>query len=235
MRFHTVAILTGATAVSAGNTANLLLPGFQGKDLQCGVQGSSGDATTYLVTCPTSVAASDCGIPGNGLTAIAAPTSVQLINPDGKGNTASVSCNVGGTTSASCVAQEGTVTVSHTLGSKDLNWMPVTITTPTPTSTPTSTSTPTPTPCTSTSTITPTSTSTPVSSPVKSTTRVASSTRLATSSIPVKGTDSAITGTPAPTGSASSTPPAAPNAAAPMSGNAWTLGGAVLALVYALA
>ncbi|KAJ5974337.1 hypothetical protein N7481_011547 [Penicillium waksmanii] len=134
MRFQTVAILAGASAVSAGKTANLLLPGFQDRDLECGVQGSSGDATTYLVTCPTS--ASACGIPGAGMTAIAAPTSVQLINPDGKGNTASVSCNVAGTTSASCVAQDGTVTVSHTLGPKDLNWMAVTITTPTPTSTP---------------------------------------------------------------------------------------------------
>lgn len=40
MRFHTVAVLTGATAVAAGNTATLLLPGFQGHDLQAGVLGS---------------------------------------------------------------------------------------------------------------------------------------------------------------------------------------------------
>ena len=37
MRFYTVALLTGATAVAAGNTANLLLPGFEGHDLQAGV------------------------------------------------------------------------------------------------------------------------------------------------------------------------------------------------------
>lgn len=39
MRFSTVALLTGATAVAAGNTANLLLPGFQGHDLQAGIMG----------------------------------------------------------------------------------------------------------------------------------------------------------------------------------------------------
>lgn len=238
MRVHAVAIMTGATAVSA-NTANLLLPGFQGRDLQCGVKGSSGDATTYLVTCPTGTGSEACGIPGGGMTAIAAPTSMQLINPDGKGNTASVSCNVAGTTSASCVAQDGTVTVSHTLGTKDLNWMPVTITTPTPTSTPTSTSTvvptstSTPTP-TSTSTVTPSSTSSPVSSPVKSSTRVPSSTRLATSSVPFKPTDSVITNSAAPTQSASSTPVPVPNAATSLVGNGWTIGGAVLALAFAL-
>lgn len=36
MRFHTVALLTGATAVAA-NTATLLLPGFQGRDLEAGI------------------------------------------------------------------------------------------------------------------------------------------------------------------------------------------------------
>jgi hypothetical protein len=40
MRFYSVALLTGATAVAAGNTANLLLPGFQGKDLQAGIIGT---------------------------------------------------------------------------------------------------------------------------------------------------------------------------------------------------
>jgi len=40
MRFYSVALLTGATAVAAGNTATLLLPGFEGHDLQAGVLGS---------------------------------------------------------------------------------------------------------------------------------------------------------------------------------------------------
>lgn len=37
MRFHSIALLTGATAVAAGNTANILLPGFEGQDLQAGI------------------------------------------------------------------------------------------------------------------------------------------------------------------------------------------------------
>ena len=39
MRFHTIALLTGATAAAAGNTAHLLLPGFKGRDLEAGVLG----------------------------------------------------------------------------------------------------------------------------------------------------------------------------------------------------
>lgn len=37
MRFYTVALLTGATAAAAGNTATLLLPGFEGQDLEASV------------------------------------------------------------------------------------------------------------------------------------------------------------------------------------------------------
>jgi hypothetical protein len=37
MRFHTVALLTGATAAAAGQTATLLLPGFQGRTLEAGI------------------------------------------------------------------------------------------------------------------------------------------------------------------------------------------------------
>lgn len=40
MRLDTFALLTGATAAAAGNTATLLLPGFQGRDLQAGVLGA---------------------------------------------------------------------------------------------------------------------------------------------------------------------------------------------------
>ncbi|KAJ5802181.1 uncharacterized protein N7503_004631 [Penicillium pulvis] len=241
MRFYTVALLTGATAAAAGNTANLLLPGFQGHDLQAGIMGKDGDATTYLITCPTSVAASACGIPGNGMTAISAPSSAQLINTNGA-NTASLSCNVAGSTYASCYAQEGTVTVQQTLAASNINWMAVTVTgdcytsTPTPTPTPTPTSTPTPThssTSTSTSTVTPSSTSTPVftpkKSPTKSSSRVASSTPLITGA----PTASAITapaaasGTPVP----STTP--VTGGAASVARNGWVLGGA-LALAYAL-
>lgn len=37
MRFYTIALLTGATAAAAGNTATLLLPGFKGQDLEASV------------------------------------------------------------------------------------------------------------------------------------------------------------------------------------------------------
>jgi hypothetical protein len=103
MRFYTIALLAGATAAAAGNTATLLLPGFEGQELQARIVETvrtrslcdqralstkkletnypqNGDATTYKVTCPKTVAADECGIVGDGLTAIAAPTSAQLQN-----------------------------------------------------------------------------------------------------------------------------------------------------------
>jgi hypothetical protein len=48
MRFYTIALLTGATAAAAGNTANLLLPGFQGHDLQAGIMGEVRDRNRNL-------------------------------------------------------------------------------------------------------------------------------------------------------------------------------------------
>ncbi|KAJ6172295.1 hypothetical protein N7470_001362 [Penicillium chermesinum] len=220
MRVHAYILLSGAAAAYAGNTANLLLPGFQGHDLLASAVASQGDATTYLVTCPTTVASSACGIPGSGMTAIAAPTSAQLVNVyDGK--TASLSCNIASTTYASCSATEGTVTVTQTLGPKDLNWMDVTLTsssTPTPTSTHTH--------------HTHTSTSTSTSS-----TRVASSTRLVTStplSAPTGAALNQVTASGAgPSATASATPNA--NGAASLAGNVWVVGGAAMALFYALA
>ncbi|KAJ5641744.1 hypothetical protein N7490_005744 [Penicillium lividum] len=241
MRFYTVALLTGATAATAGSTANLFLPGFQGYDMQAGVLGQDGDATTYLITCPTSVASSACGIPGKGMTAISAPSSAQLINTNGA-NTASLSCNVAGTTYASCFAQEGTVTVQQTLAASNINWMAVTVTgpcstsTPTPTATPTPTSTPTSTSTStsthsSTSTVTPSSisTSSPVSTPKKSPTK--SSSRMISSTPLITGAPTATAATPVPTTAAPSTP--VTGGAASIARNGWVLGGA-LALAYAL-
>ncbi|KAJ5765370.1 hypothetical protein N7520_004929 [Penicillium odoratum] len=243
MRFYTVALLTGATAATAGSTANLLLPGFQGRDMQAGVLGQDGDATTYLITCPTSVASSACGIPGKGMTAISAPSSAQLINTNGA-NTASLSCNVAGTTYASCFAQEGTVTVHQTLAASNINWMAVTVTGPcststptptptqTPTSTPTSTSTSTSTSThSSTSTVTPSSASTsfPASTPKKSPSKSAS--RMPSSTPLITGAPTATAANPVPTTAAPSTP--VTGGAASIARNGWVLGGA-LALAYAL-
>ncbi|CAG8908864.1 unnamed protein product [Penicillium egyptiacum] len=236
MRFYTVAMLTGAAAAAAGNTATLLLPGFEGQDLQASIIESNGDATTYKITCPKT--AESCGIAGEGMTAIAAPTSMQLQNINLQGTTGTVSCNVAGTTYASCQASAGTVTPSGTLDQADLNWMPVTISaTPTPTSTPTPTQTPT---STSISTTEVTSTSTPtitssstlvISTPKKSSSAPISSTPVASSTpLVAASTSSAATGTGAP--AASSTPF---NAAGQLTGSVWTVGGAFLALACAFA
>jgi hypothetical protein len=46
------------------------------------IERKNRDTTTYTLRCPSSVPASDCGIRGAGMTAIRAPTSVQVINID---------------------------------------------------------------------------------------------------------------------------------------------------------
>ncbi|KUM57366.1 hypothetical protein ACN42_g9818 [Penicillium freii] len=239
MRFYTVALLTGATAAAAGNTANLLLPGFKGQDLEASVIETNGDATTYKITCPKT--ASSCGIAGEGMTAIAAPTSMQLQNIDLQGTTGTVSCKIAGTTYASCQASAGTATPSGTLAQGDLNWMPVTISaTPTSTSTPTQTPTPTSTSTsTSTSTTEVTSTSTPAitssstlvtSTPKKSSSALSSTPLAASTPLVAAPTTSAVIGTGAPAASSTSF-----NAAGQMAGSVWTVGGAFLALACAFA
>jgi hypothetical protein len=40
------------------------------------------DTTTYTLRCPSSIPTSDCGIRGTGMTAIKAPSAVQVINID---------------------------------------------------------------------------------------------------------------------------------------------------------
>ncbi|KAJ5124553.1 uncharacterized protein N7515_008378 [Penicillium bovifimosum] len=225
MRFCTIALLAGATAAAAGNTATLLLPGFEGQDLQASIIDTDGDATTYRVTCAKTAAANDCGIVGDGLTAIAAPTSAQLRNINLQGTTGTLSCNIASTTYASCQASAGTVTPSGTLGPDDLNWMAVTVMT-TPTSTPTPTQTPT-----STQTPTITFTSTLVTStPVKSSSVPASSHLITSTPLVAAPTSPAIVSTGAPAASTS-----AFNGAGQLVGSFWTIGGAFMALACAFA
>ena len=53
---------------------------FSSEQFRLIINPQNGDATTYKITCPKTVAADDCGIAGEGMTAIAAPTSMQLQN-----------------------------------------------------------------------------------------------------------------------------------------------------------
>ncbi|KAJ5864250.1 uncharacterized protein N7529_006166 [Penicillium soppii] len=248
MHFYSIALVVGATAVAAGNTATLLLPGFKGHDLQAGIidarvfteyvfqqhtnNSQNGDATTYKITCPQTVSAGSCGIAGEGMTAIAAPTSMQLQNINLQGTTGTLSCNIAGTTYADCQASAGTATPSGTLRSGDLNWMPVTVTGPCSTSTPTPTATPTSTvfaTSTSAATSTATSSSSAVSSPKKSTSAPASS---STPSSPPPLWWQLLPLEPSGAPAASST---AFNAAGQVAASFWTVGGAFAALAYAFA
>ncbi|CEJ55668.1 hypothetical protein PMG11_01916 [Penicillium brasilianum] len=111
-------------SIGASQMANLLLPGFQGRSLEASIKEMNLNITTYIVVCPKSIKASECGIPGDGMTVIAAPTFAELRNSNNVNNTASLSCDIAGTTYASCHARQ-TISVQATLAPKDLNWMEI--------------------------------------------------------------------------------------------------------------
>ncbi|CEJ62225.1 hypothetical protein PMG11_10732 [Penicillium brasilianum] len=67
-------------SIGASQMANLLLPGFQGRSLEASIKEMNLNITTYIVVCPKSIKASECGIPGDGMTVIAAPTFAELRN-----------------------------------------------------------------------------------------------------------------------------------------------------------
>ncbi|KAJ5883444.1 uncharacterized protein N7473_010330 [Penicillium subrubescens] len=108
--------------IGASQMANLLLPGFQGHSLEASIKERNLSVTTYIVICPKTIRASECGIPGEGMTVIAAPTFAELRHSNNVNNTASLSCHIDGTTYASCHARQ-TISVQATLAPKDLNWM----------------------------------------------------------------------------------------------------------------
>ncbi|KAJ5216902.1 hypothetical protein N7468_009910 [Penicillium chermesinum] len=64
------------------NHIDLLLPGFQGHELQASILTHKPDFNLLEVTCPTSVPAAKCGIQGAGLTVEESPSSIQIINVD---------------------------------------------------------------------------------------------------------------------------------------------------------
>jgi hypothetical protein len=95
-------ILCFATTIILGQTVSLPLPGFQGRELEARILSQvcqqilwhwslklpinflaafqDDQTTTYHVTCPQTVAASDCGIYEAGMTAIAKKDSIELVD-----------------------------------------------------------------------------------------------------------------------------------------------------------
>ncbi|KAJ6000973.1 hypothetical protein N7481_001382, partial [Penicillium waksmanii] len=113
-----------AATIILGQTVSLLLPGFQGRELEASILSTDNETTTFLVTCPQTVAASDCGVSEAGMTAIIKKDSVELVDVNKKNSTASLSCHITGTTYASCYATNK-ISVHATLAPKDLNWMAI--------------------------------------------------------------------------------------------------------------
>ncbi|KAJ5178965.1 hypothetical protein N7492_002175 [Penicillium capsulatum] len=109
------------------NQVDLLLPGFQGYDLQAGILDQNGKTTTYFLDCAKD-GTRKCCIPGNGVTVIKAQSLAALTSTDRLGRVASVICTIEGTTYAHCHAKYTTIDIKGTLAPQHLNWMPVTVT-----------------------------------------------------------------------------------------------------------
>lgn len=99
---HSCLILCVATTIIFGQTVSLLLPGFQMRELEARELSHDCEqilwhwspslsvnlltvfrddqTTTYLVTCPRTVAASDCGVSEAGMTAIVKKDSIELVD-----------------------------------------------------------------------------------------------------------------------------------------------------------
>ncbi|KAJ5741092.1 hypothetical protein N7493_000964, partial [Penicillium malachiteum] len=123
--FFSIALFLGVNANAGSGTATLLLPGFQGHQLQASIFTEASPLTTYVITCAEAVETASCGIPGPGITAIAGPTVIKLANVN-PGIESFLSCRVDGTTYAFCHASQ-TISAAATLAPKDLNWMEVPI------------------------------------------------------------------------------------------------------------
>ncbi|KAJ6024794.1 hypothetical protein N7540_005591 [Penicillium herquei] len=122
-----IALSLGVDANAASGTATLLLPGFQGHQLQASILAEAGPLTTYVVTCAEAVEPTACGIPGSGITAISGPTLMELVNVN-PGIESYLSCQIDGMTYAFCHASQ-TISATATLAPQHLNWMEVPVTT----------------------------------------------------------------------------------------------------------
>lgn len=88
-------LLSTTGAVALRGTVDLLLPGFQGRALEASIitqvcpfvrskyvyelnKHKNGSTTTFHLTCPKTVDPSVCGLSGEGITAISAPTSAEI-------------------------------------------------------------------------------------------------------------------------------------------------------------
>ncbi|GFF74930.1 hypothetical protein IFM61392_02656 [Aspergillus lentulus] len=126
--------LAAAGLVSAQNTVtSMLIYGADPQPLVASIVGSDATATTYSINCPPGTDSSDCGM-GPGLTLVAGPTTTVLKMDEPEEDFHwTVSCSVGGTTTAVCTetasgAAANFPGVSSSTFSNDLPLMAVTIT-----------------------------------------------------------------------------------------------------------
>ncbi|GIJ90700.1 hypothetical protein Asppvi_009661 [Aspergillus pseudoviridinutans] len=223
MRSNTIRSLTLLTAtaatVAAESTVSLFMPYADSQSLVAEVVGSSGSATTYVVNCAS--AAETCGMPPSGFTIVQGASTVQQTYSYDD-YYAAYGCNLGGTTSISCVVSmtdSTTTRVSATAITTDMGsfFLPVVVT----------------------GTATAGAHATTGASVTGSTASVTGKTTLATSG-PSATSGAQATGSSASastSASASASHSSSGNAAVPqITGNAnWAIGGAAMAMALALA
>ncbi|KAF4254127.1 hypothetical protein KXW98_005894 [Aspergillus fumigatus] len=108
---RSLTLLTATVATAAAeSTVSLFLPYVDTQSLVAEVLGSSASATTYRVNCVS--AGDDCGIPSSGFTVIQGASTVQQAYTYDDYNVA-FGCNLGGTTSISCLVSQTDSTTTH--------------------------------------------------------------------------------------------------------------------------
>ncbi|KAI2787959.1 hypothetical protein POX_f08341 [Penicillium oxalicum] len=104
MLYKSLALMAGVTLAVADTTVTLFLPGYDSsQSIEAKILGSSNSMTTYDLHCAPEVGTARCGIPATGLTVMEGESTFSLNSTSGK-VTSFLNCQLGGTTTADCVA-----------------------------------------------------------------------------------------------------------------------------------
>ncbi|KAI9367471.1 hypothetical protein BJX61DRAFT_303168 [Aspergillus egyptiacus] len=129
--YGSVAALGCISFAAANDIVSLiLLPNPDPQDLVAEVVGSVGPMTTYVITCPDGTDSVDCGMPPDGMTAVAGPTAFVVDNRF-EDYWLRYSCAHRSTTWFSCAMTQTQSDLSTQItetGSTGLSYIPVTVT-----------------------------------------------------------------------------------------------------------
>ncbi|KAL2870017.1 putative GPI anchored glycoprotein [Aspergillus lucknowensis] len=127
---RSVTLLGCSSFAVANDIVSLILPNVDQQDLVGEVVGSDGPTTTYVIQCPRGADSVDCGVPSNGFTVTAGP-STFVFDYTFEDYSLRESCSHRDTTWFSCVVtntQSGFSSVMTSAESLEIPYQAVTIT-----------------------------------------------------------------------------------------------------------